>query len=58
MATDLRVRWRVSSKTAQFCAMRRESEMAEIPSVSNAVQRSENKRKKPLLNYKSAALSG
>jgi len=40
-------------KTAQFCATRRESEMAEIPNVSNAAQRNENPRKHAFLNYKS-----
>jgi hypothetical protein len=34
------------------------SEMAEIPGVCNSGQRRGNLRKKPLLNYKSAALSG
>ena len=44
-------------KNAQFCAMQRESEMTELPSVGNRVQRSENKRKNSFLNYKSVALS-
>jgi hypothetical protein len=37
-------------KTAQFCATRRESDMAETPSFRNGVQAGENERKKPLLN--------
>jgi hypothetical protein len=41
-------------KTAQFCATRRESEMAETPSVRNGVQAGENGRKNSLLNYKIA----
>lgn len=41
-------------KTAQFCATRRESEMAETPSVRNGVQASENGRKNSFLNYKIA----
>jgi hypothetical protein len=41
-------------KTAQFCATRRESEMAETPSVRNCVQASENGRKNSFLNYKIA----
>jgi hypothetical protein len=43
-------------KTVQFCVTRRESETTETPSVSDALQRSENRHKKPFLNYKSAAL--
>ena len=39
-------------KITQFCATRRESEIAETPSVDNDVQRSENARKNSLLNYK------
>ena len=41
-------------KTAQFCATRRESEMAETPSVRNGVQAGENGRKNSSLNYKIA----
>jgi hypothetical protein len=44
-------------KTAQFCATPRECLTTEVPSVSHAVQRSENARKNSVLNYKSAALS-
>ena len=40
-------------KTAQFCATRRESEMAEIPGVRNGVQAGENERKNSFLNEKS-----
>jgi hypothetical protein len=40
----------LACKTAQFCATRRESEMAETPSVRNPVQRGENERKKSFLN--------
>jgi len=43
-------------KAAEFCAMRREFDMAEIPSFRYGAQRSENKRKMLPLNYKSAAL--
>jgi hypothetical protein len=43
-------------KTAQFCATRCESEMAEAPSVRNSAQASENVRKNSFLNYKSATL--
>jgi hypothetical protein len=42
------------SKTAQLCATRCESRMDKLPSVSNDVQRRENKRKDSFLNYKSA----
>jgi hypothetical protein len=45
-------------KTAQLSVTQRKCRMAEAPSVSNAVQRSENPRKNSFLNYKSAALSG
>jgi hypothetical protein len=44
-------------KTAQFCATRRESEMAETPSIRNGAQARENERKNSFLNYKSVALS-
>jgi hypothetical protein len=44
-------------KTTQLCATRCESRMDELRSVSNDVQRSENKRKNSFLNYKSAALN-
>ena len=43
-------------KTAQFCATRCESEMAEIPGVRDPMQRGENGRKKPFLNYETVAL--
>jgi hypothetical protein len=41
----------------QFSATLRESDTAESPSVSDAAQRREKLRKKPFLNYKSAALN-
>jgi hypothetical protein len=44
-------------KTAQFCATRRESDMAETPSFRNGAQAGENERKKALLNYESPALT-
>jgi hypothetical protein len=37
--------------------MRRESEMAEIPSVRKGAQASKNPRKNSLLNYESPALT-
>jgi hypothetical protein len=37
--------------------MQRESEMIELPSVGNRVQRSENERKKLFSNYESPALT-
>jgi hypothetical protein len=37
-------------KTAQFGAMRRKSQLAEIPSVRNGAQASENARKNSFLN--------
>jgi len=43
-------------KTVQFCATGRECLTTKTPSVSHAVQRSENRRKNSFLNYKSAAL--
>ena len=39
-------------KTAQLCAMRRESEMTETPSVRNPLQRGENPRKNSFLNLR------
>jgi len=44
-------------KTVQFCATRRESESAGLPSVRNAVQCGENTRKNSFLNYESPALT-
>jgi len=44
-------------KTAQFCATRRESEMAETPSVSDAAQNSETMCNSLGVNKKSVALS-
>jgi hypothetical protein len=41
-------------KTAQFCVTQREPEMAET-SLGNGAQADEKPRKKPLLNYESAA---
>jgi hypothetical protein len=38
-------------KSAQFSATRRESEMAETPSVGNAAQPGEKERKNSFLNY-------
>jgi hypothetical protein len=43
-------------KRAQFCVTRCKCPNAELPSVSNAVQHSENVRNSLGLNYKSAAL--
>jgi hypothetical protein len=43
-------------KTAQFRVTRRECLMTETPSISDAVQLSENARKNSFSNYKSAAL--
>jgi hypothetical protein len=45
-------------KTAQFSVTQRECRMAEAPSVSDTVQRSEKPRNSLVLNWKSAALSG
>ena len=44
-------------KTAQLSGTQRECGMAETPSDSVAVQRSENLRKKSFLNYESPALT-
>jgi hypothetical protein len=44
-------------KTAQFCVTQRECRMAELPSVRDDVQRSENERKNSFLNYESPALT-
>jgi hypothetical protein len=42
-------------KTAQFCAMRCKPHSLGLPMIRNTVQRSENRRKNSILNYKSAA---
>jgi hypothetical protein len=44
-------------KTAQLCVTRREDWMAKMPSVSDGVQRSENKHKNSLLNYEFASVT-
>jgi len=44
-------------KTAQLCVTQCEWLTTETPSISDAVQRSENTRKKSLLNYESPALT-
>jgi hypothetical protein len=44
-------------KIAQFSATRRESEMAETPSVRNGAQADENPRKNSFFNYESPALT-
>ena len=44
-------------KTAQLCVTQCEWLTTETPSISDAVQRGENTRKKSLLNYESPALT-
>jgi hypothetical protein len=46
-----------SRKAAQFCATRCEYRILGIPSVCDAMQRSENARRNPFLNYESPALT-
>jgi hypothetical protein len=43
--------------SARFCAKPCERLTVELPSVSDGVQRSENKRKNSFLNYESPALT-